>query len=74
MHVMATLGAIKKHGHFKAYKEAQVFYVEKKEVAKQAKAGLSLLDGAGKGLEKSKKPLKKAKEAEGVTKTPDNKM
>ncbi len=33
MHVMATLDAIKKHGHFKTYKEAQVLYVEKKEAA-----------------------------------------
>jgi hypothetical protein len=31
MHVTVTLDAIKKRGHFKAYKEAQVLYVEKKE-------------------------------------------
>jgi hypothetical protein len=31
MHVMATLDAIKKHAHFKAYDEAQVLYVEQKE-------------------------------------------
>jgi hypothetical protein len=35
---------------------------------------VSLLYEAGKGLGKSKKSLKKAKEAEGVTKAPDNKM
>ncbi len=49
MHVVATLDAIKKRGHFKAYKEAKVFYVEKKEVVKSAKASLSLLDKASKG-------------------------
>jgi hypothetical protein len=31
MHVTATLDAIKKCGHFKAYKEAQALYVSKKE-------------------------------------------
>jgi hypothetical protein len=41
MHVMATLDAIKKCGHFKAYKVAHALYVEKKGAAKQAKAGLS---------------------------------
>ncbi len=34
MPVMATLDAIKKHDHLKAYKEAQSLYVEKKEAAK----------------------------------------
>ncbi len=29
--VMATLDAIKKHGHFKAYKEAQVLCVKKQQ-------------------------------------------
>jgi hypothetical protein len=43
-HVMATLDAIKKHGHLKASEQAQVLYMEKKEGAKQAKAGLSLLE------------------------------
>jgi hypothetical protein len=47
--------------------------VEKKEAAKQAKAGLSLLE-ANEGSGKTKKSLKKAKEAEGVTKAPDNEM
>jgi hypothetical protein len=41
--------------------------VAKKEAAKQAKASLSLFDGAGEGLGKSKKSLKNAKEAKGVT-------
>ncbi len=49
MHVTATSGAVKKHDHFKAYKEALVLYVEKKEAVKLVKAGLSLLDGASKG-------------------------
>ncbi len=53
MHVTATLDAIKKRGHFKAYKEAQLLYMEKKEVAKQAKARLSLLE-AGESLGKTK--------------------
>ncbi len=49
MHVKATLDAIKKRGHFTAYDEAQVAYVEQKEAVKSAKASLSLLDGASKG-------------------------
>jgi hypothetical protein len=55
MHLTATLDAIKKRGHFKANEEAQVLYVEQKEVVKSAKASLSLLDGASKGSGKSKK-------------------
>jgi hypothetical protein len=74
MHVMATLDTIKKRGHFKAYKEAQLLYVEKKEVAKIAKASLSLLDGAREGSRKSKKTSKKAKEAKGITEASDNDM
>ncbi len=72
MQVTVTLDAIKKRGHFKAYGygEAQAVYVEKKEAVKLAKASLSLLDGASKGLGKSKKTLKKAKEAKGVTEAP----
>ncbi len=46
----------------------------KKEVAKQAKADLSLLDGASNGSGKSKKSSKKAKEAEGVTEASDQEM
>jgi hypothetical protein len=48
--------------------------VEKKEAVKLVKACLSLLDGASKGLGKSKKTSKKAKEAKGMTKAPDNNM
>jgi hypothetical protein len=66
MHVMATFDAIKKRDHFKAYKEARVLYVEKKKAVKSAKASLSLLDGASKGSGKSKKTLKKTKEAGGT--------
>jgi hypothetical protein len=44
MHVTATFDTIKKRGHFKAYKEAQMLYVKKKEAAKQAKVCLSLLE------------------------------
>jgi hypothetical protein len=49
MHVGLTLDAIKKRGHFQAYKEAQALYVAKKEVAKQAKADLALLNGVSEG-------------------------
>ncbi len=42
MHVSSALNAIKKRGTFKAYKEAHKAYVEQREVAKQAKANLSL--------------------------------
>jgi hypothetical protein len=44
-------------------KEAQKAYVEQKEVVKSAKAVLALRDGASKGLGKSSKKSKKAKEA-----------
>jgi hypothetical protein len=74
MHVTATLDTIKKRGHFEAYKEAQVLYVAKKEVVKQAKAGLSLLDGASKGSEKSKKSSEKAKEPKVTTRASDQEM
>jgi hypothetical protein len=74
MHVTATLDAIKKRGHFQEYDTALALYVSKKEAAKQVKAGLSLLDRAGKSLGKFKKSLKKAKKAEGVTKAQDLKM
>jgi hypothetical protein len=70
MHVTATLDAIKKSGHFKAYKEAQALCVEKKEAVKSAKASLSLLDGASKVSGKSKKNSNKAKEAESLTEAP----
>jgi hypothetical protein len=81
MHVTAVLAVIKKHGHFKDYKEAQKAYEEQKEAGKSAKAGLALLGGASKGLGKSRKSLKKSKgakakskEANGVTKVPKDPM
>jgi hypothetical protein len=48
--------------------------VAKKEAAKQAKAGLSLLDGAGKGSEKSKKSSKKAKEPKSMAGASEQEM
>jgi hypothetical protein len=48
-HVTATLDVIKKHGHFQEYDTALALYMSKKEAAKQAKASLTFLDGAGKG-------------------------
>jgi hypothetical protein len=81
MHVTVVLDAIKKHGHFKDYEEAQMAYVEQKEAVKSAKAGLALLDGASVGLGKLGKKSKKAKEAEakskeakGATKVPKDPM
>jgi hypothetical protein len=49
MHVMAVLDAIKKRGHFKDYKKAEMAYVEAKQAVKSAKAGLALLDKSSKG-------------------------
>jgi hypothetical protein len=74
MHVTGTFDAIKTRCHFKAYDEAQAPHVEQKEGVKLTKASLSLLEGASKGSGKSRKTLKKAKEAKGVTKVPDNPM
>ncbi len=74
MLVMATLDTIKKCGHFQEYDTALALYMSEREAAKQVKAGLSLLDQASKSLGKFKKSLKKAKEAEGMTKAQDHKM
>jgi hypothetical protein len=71
MHVDATLDAIKNRGHFQDYETAQALYMAKKEAAKQAKAGLTLLDGVSNCTEKSKKSCKKAREAEAATKASD---
>ncbi len=67
MHVTGTLDARKKRGHLQDYETAQALYVAKEEVAKQAKAGLSLLDRVSDVTEKSKKSSKKAKEAKPCT-------
>jgi hypothetical protein len=74
MHVMATLDTIKKRGHFQDYKTAQALYVAKKEAAKQAKAGLALLEGASNGTDKSNKSSNKAKKSKSTTKASDQKM
>jgi hypothetical protein len=71
MHVTAVLDAIKKHGHFKDYKEAHKAYVEHKQAVKSAKAGLALLDGSSKGSRKDHKAKKaeaKAKQAKAKAK------
>ncbi len=71
MHMGLTLDAIKKRGHFKAYKEAQELYVKQCKEAKQAKAALAELDGAtGKGPGNSRKSSKKAKEAAAMADAP----
>jgi hypothetical protein len=79
MHVMVVLDMIKKCGHFKDYKNAQKAYVEQKEAVNSAKAWLALLDrtreGSGKlskKLKKAKKAKAKSKEADGVTKVPED--
>jgi hypothetical protein len=48
MHVSSALDAIVKRGTFKAYKEAYEAYVEQREVAKQAKADMSLFHNSHK--------------------------
>jgi hypothetical protein len=73
-HMGSTLDAIKKLGHFQDYEEAQALYVAQREVAKQAKADLALLDGVSKGSELSKKSSKKAKEAKTAAKAFDPEM
>jgi hypothetical protein len=42
MHMSSALNGIEKRGTFKAYKEAHEAYVEQRNVAKQAKANMSL--------------------------------
>jgi hypothetical protein len=64
MHIGSTLDAIKKQGHFKAYKEAHELCMEQCDLVKQAKAALVELAGAtSKSAGTSKKSSKKAKEA-----------
>jgi hypothetical protein len=59
MHVGSTLDAIKKQGHFKAYKEAQELYVKQHKTVKLAKAALAELDRAtGEGAENTKEVFK----------------
>ncbi len=74
MHVSSALGAIKKRGTFKAYKEAHKAYVEQCDVAKQAKAALALLTAPTSEGEKAskkaseKEPAKKSSEKEKASK------
>jgi hypothetical protein len=61
MHVSSALDAIKKRGTFKAYKEAHEAYVEQHDVAKQAKANMSLFTTpTSKGEKANKKGTEKA--------------
>ncbi len=61
MHVSSALNAIKKRGTFKAYKEAHEAYVEQRNVAKQAKANMSLFTTpTSKGKKTNKKGTEKA--------------
>jgi hypothetical protein len=61
MHVTVVLDAIKKHGHFLAYKKAEKVHKEAKKAAESARAGLSLLNGTGTKLKQFQK--KNAREA-----------
>jgi hypothetical protein len=74
MHVESALDAIKKRGHFRDHDKAQALYVNQKELAKQAKAALALLDGVSKGAEKFKKSSKMAKEAKAAAEAADPEM
>jgi hypothetical protein len=56
---------------FQGLQKAPAAYVEQKEAVKSGKADLTLLDGASKGLGKSRKSSKKAKEAEAKSKEAD---
>jgi hypothetical protein len=61
MHVSLALDTIKKLGTFKAYKEAHEAYVEQCNVAKQAKANMSLFTTpTSKGEKATKKGTEKA--------------
>jgi hypothetical protein len=63
MHVSSALNAIKKRGTFKAYKEAHKAYVKQHDVAKQAKANMSLFTTpTSKGEKATKKGTEKASE------------
>jgi hypothetical protein len=55
MHVSAAVDTIKKRVTFKIYKEACEAYVEQRKMAKQAKAGLAILNAAVREVEKTTK-------------------
>jgi hypothetical protein len=60
LHVSLALNTIKKQGTFKAYKEAHEAYVEQRDVAKQAKADMSLFTTpTSKGKKATKRGLRK---------------
>jgi hypothetical protein len=65
MQVTAIRDALKKRGTFKDYEKAQGAYVEAKNAAELAEAGLALLNGTSAGSRKNckKKALANAKEA-----------
>ncbi len=79
IHVTVVQDAIKKHGHFKDYEDAQKAYVEHREAVRSARAGLALLDRTSKGSgtrkpKKTKEAEAKSKEATGATKVPEDPM
>jgi hypothetical protein len=49
MHMMTVVDAIKKHGTFKDYENAQKAYVEANKAAELAEASLALLNGTSTG-------------------------
>jgi hypothetical protein len=67
MHLSLALNVIEKQGTFKAYKKAHGAYVEQPDVAKQAKANMSLFTTpTSEGKKANKKGTEKAsKEASG---------
>jgi hypothetical protein len=77
MHVTVVLDAIKKHGHFNNYDEAQKAHQEAKKAVELAETGLALLNDKTRPGKKNrkKKALAKAKEAtkEALAKIPDPK-
>ncbi len=61
MHVSSALDAIKKRGTFKAFKEAHKAYVKQRNIAKQAKADMSLFTTpTSKGKKANEKVTEKA--------------
>jgi hypothetical protein len=65
---------IKKHGHFKDHDKAKELYVSQKEVAKQAKVALALIDRVSEGSEKLKKSSRKARGAKKMAEESDPEM
>ena len=61
MHLTTVLDAIKKHGHFLDYENAEKVHEEARKAVESARAGLALLDGTGTKSKRFRK--KKAREA-----------